>query len=336
MKKYCPELDIKNFEEIQSKIQSWKTEVLTEVKQTSKNITAYFAMSALSFLAGLGFFLWFVMEIAQVEQSGLFIILIITAIISLSLGGVFIYLGISYRKKAFMVAIENQKINPYTEWLEDVNKHLVDKLTLTDIQSRFIDYSRLKYHLSGQDSIGLKREYEIISGKIFDNTYSLSCGVWESRTTTSHIRRTYRTYMDYLPLIKVKTKLFDGDKFSITNSKDFGNFNKKDIKVESDDFNKHFSITGSNETAMRMIITPLVQNKWLDMKDLSPFNISIQNGYIDVLFKPKGSFMDQTLLKNKTIKGFSKVDKLIWKDISLFLSMLTLIFSISIFQFEEN
>jgi hypothetical protein len=61
--------------------------------------------------------------------------------------------------------------------LEDVNKHLVDKLTLTDIQSRFIDYSRLKYHLSGQDSIGLKREYEIISGKIFDNTYSLSCGV---------------------------------------------------------------------------------------------------------------------------------------------------------------
>ena len=336
--KYCPEVDIQNFEEVQGKIESWKTDVLTEVKKTSKNITLYFTVSVLFLLIGLGFFLWFIIEIARPEQDFLlmFIFFIVIAIVFFGLSGLLLFLGIRHRRKAFKAAIENQKINPYTEWLEDINKYFVDKSTLTDNQSRFIDYSRLKYNLSGRKDIGLKREYEIISGKIFDNPYSLSCGVWESRTVISHVQGTYKTYMDYLPLIKVKTNLFAGETFSITNSKDFGNFNKKDIKVESDDFNNKFSIMGSNENDMRMIITPLVQNKWLDMKDLNPFNISIQNGYIDVLFKPKDAFMDQTLLKNKTIKGFSKIDKLIWNDISLFLSMLTLIFSISIFQFEEN
>ena len=336
MKKYYQDLDVQNLEKVQAKIEEWKKDILKEVRQKSKNIIAYFIISIFLLLAGIGFFLGFVIELAEADQGFLFIILAIIALISFALSGLCLFLGIRNRKRALTDAIATKNINPYTHWLPEINENIIIREPLKEKKSRFEDYSQLKYVMSGKESLGLAREYELSNGIIFDNPYTLSCGIWESRTLTSPIKQTYRKYFDYLPLIKVKTNLFSGKSFSITNAKDFGNFIKKDIKVENDEFNKKFSISASDENAVRMILTPLIQNKWLDIKNLKPFNMNIKNGYINVLLKPKSSFMDESLIKNKTFKNFDKIDKLIWNDISDFLNVMTLIFSISIFQFEEN
>lgn len=125
---------------------------------------------------------------------------------------------IGNKQKNFTNAIDSQKINPYTLWSRDINSQIIEEELFVEKHSRVEDYNRLKYYISGEKSIDLLKGCDIYESVIFNNPYTLSCGVWKSG---SKLRKGSVIYNNYLPLIKIKTNSFLDDQIQITNSKDF-------------------------------------------------------------------------------------------------------------------
>lgn len=341
MKKYIENLEVQNFDEVNNEINLWKNNVLDQVN--IKNIVWKKWVAIV--MAILGLVIILVMLIlttipnppdVQIQRHNQWIEYVLyygPLILGASCFGFSLWY-VNDKKNLIKKALLNIDINPYTFWLDKVNDNLnVDKnykpiVTIT----KLTDYNEMKYRLSGATSIGLYREYELSKGIIFNNPYELSCGIWHSLNRQD---RTSVNYFDYMPLLKIKTNLFPGEKISITNSKIFGNFTKKDIQLEDETFNNIFSIKSSDENVVRMILTPVVQNKWKDMEDLPPFNMSIENGFIRILFQPKTNFMDTEKLSDISFSKFKNLEPIIWKDIKILLNIINLAFSISIIQFED-
>ena len=368
MKKYVEDLKIQNFKEIDEKINDWKKTILKNANVGSqlwkKHLSKFFYIIG-SLVVLIGIIISLVTSFSDVpfEQQNYITpqILWVLGIIIFSIGVLINYLYKKGLNKRLQSAILESNINPYTLWLNETNQNIFgkdvsklfpknynsasnvdefaaslkkhnDSLSVSNIN----DYKDLQYKITGHTSIGLSKEYDLYNGVIFNNPFSLSCGVWHSETTIK-TKDTYNVvdYYDYLPLLKIETQLFKNNVVRITNSKDFSDFSKKDIQLEDDEFNKKFSITSNDENTVRMILTPIVQNKWKEIEHLPPFNMVIKNGYITTLFKTNSKFMDIDKISELSAKQFKNVNVIIWNDIKAFLDILTLVFSISIFQFEE-
>lgn len=328
MKKYIDDIKIYNIEKVNLKIDDWKNEIINETKLKTRSTKKWISLS----LAVLSIIL-IIWHMIYMFNSNYNFIPFVLFLVSFFASIIFCFSYHSNKLQIFKSVIASKNINPYTCWLQDINGNINKEDNAHNWnESKYQDYSDLKYKLTGQKSINLKSEYDIFKSVIFNNPYILSCGIWQSETT---VKGNKHTYDDYLPLIKVKTNLFTDEKIKITNSKKFYGFTKKDIILENDNFNKEFSVLSTNESAARMILTPLVQEKWLNINNLPPFNMEIKNGYINVLFWTPSDFMDVDKLCFKSLRKFSKINEKIWVDIKDFLSILTLIFSVSIFQFEE-
>ncbi len=343
MKRYVDGLEVQKFDEINKEIKDWKKLILDSCNSTSQILKKkisfiFFAIGLLTIIIVIIISLCNSFKDTNYDYGKIIIIWFVG--ISIILIGFFIFL--SYKKtlkNKFKEAISILNINPYISWLSKINDNIINDERKDDlylISSKIKDYDNLKYTISGTKSVGLYKEYELTTGSIFNNPYELSCGVWLSETTIITDGRTrIIKYYDYLPLLKVKTKLFSDNIIQITNSKKFNHFSKRDILLEDDIFNKKFSIKSEDENIARMLLTPVVQNKWKEIKNLPNFNMEIKNGYISILFDSKTKFMDIEALSDLSLKKFRKVELLIWYDIRTFLSILTLLFSISIIQFED-
>ena len=328
MKKYVENVSIENFEEVNLKIDNWKKEIIVEVKSKINPWRKW-----ISIFSGILFIVFATISTLSVYDENYTYIWFFYIVISFFVSVIFVFLHYLHIHKVFSSVMDSKDINPYTSWLHDINSNIKEENNVYEYswnESKYDDYLHLKYKLTGWNSVGLTKEYNIFKGVIFNNPYNLSCGIWKSETK---IRDSTQTYDDYLPLVKVKTNLFSGEQINITNSTKFHGFSKKDIKLENDAFNKKFSVLSTNESVARMILTPLIQEKWLKMNNLPEFNMELKNGYINVLFWVQRDFMDIDAL---SFKSFSKINTKIWSDINKFLSILTLIFSVSIFQFEES
>ena len=368
MKKYVEHLEIQNFNEIDQKINDWKKTVLKNANVGSqlwkKHLVKIFYIIGSLFLV-IGIIISIVTAFSNTpfeEQNYITPQILWVLGVVVFLIGIFInYLYKKSLSKRLQSAILESNINPYTLWINETNQNIsgkdVSKLFPKNYESasnvdefaaglkkyndnlspsNINDYKDLKYNMSGANSVGLSKEYDLYNGVIFNNPFSLFCGVWHSKTTIQ-TKDTYNVvdYYDYLPLLKIETNLFTNNVVRITNSKYFSDFTKKDIQLEDDEFNKKFSITSNDENAVRMILTPIVQNKWKEIEHLPPFNMVIKNGYITILFKTNSNFMDMDKIAELSAQKFKNVNVTIWNDIKAFLNILTLIFSVSIFQFEE-
>lgn len=340
MKKYIDNIEVQKFDELNEEIIKWKKSVLKNIDV--KGIIWLKWVARLFFTFGLGTFFTLLsiciigFITSNLEQQVIFgteYKFFIISFCSVGIGFVFQFVYTSKRSTIVKNALFTSDINPFTNWIGHLNENLVvdDNSNLYLKTTKVNDYLKMKYKLTGQKSIGLEREYELSQGVIFDNPYELSCGVWHS-TITFEERTTH--YYDYLPLLKMKTNLFLEDEIHITNSRDFYGFTKKDIQLEDDEFNKIFSVNSTNENAVRMLLTPIVQNKWKEISKLPPFNMQLKNGVINILFQAS-YFMDSERISKFSLKTFKRIENIIWKDLNIFLSILNLIFSISLIQFEE-
>ena len=263
---------------------------------------------------------------------------------------------------------ESEVLNPCLNWLPKIIEEI--KLEERPVNySKMALYEKYKFYLKEGNETTFKKEYEVAQGTIFNNPFELSVGVLNDKPVeyvasildqpTNDIelntieKKEYaasttdaKIHTNYLPLLRVKTNLFKGEIINITNAKNTNNFKIKDIQLENDEFNKKFSIQSTSEASARMILTPLAQQRLIELNNKMYFNLIIADGYIDILFLSKtvqkkhhssGSFMDNLEIQKVEmgIKLFDYIDKKIWHDMMTFVSALNIIFSISIIQFEE-
>lgn len=342
MKKYIDDLEVQKFEEVNNKIIDWKNKVLEEINSTHKFWKKWLSIAMaltglIIFIIALSILLSDIFYLDSNKNPSFmsnYIILIVVGVTLFFVASLFWLWYKSDLKKIIKSSITNFEINPFVNWFNEINENIIvnHDAKLYMKASKVKDYSKLKYRPSGVNSIGLDKEYELSEGTIFNNPYELSCGIWHSVTKTDD---SIINHYDYLPLLKIKTNLFPNQIISITNSAIYGNFLKKDVQLEDDEFNRIFSVNSSDENAIRMLLTPVVQNKWKEIRNLPQFNMRIENGFINILFKSNTKFMDIDALSKLSAKKFRGSEEIIWKDINILLSILTLAFSISIFQFEE-
>ena len=343
MKKYIDKLVIQDENKLKQEIIDWKLDVLKK-SHISINKTKKYIGLVLLLIGVLTLVIYFKVESSKLDPSeggpdrSYFSVMVPTmsGVILIISGLVFLYKHyVKWDGKPLELLSSNIKINAFKNWFSKINKNItVDDLS-DEIISLLFDnneeyYEKMRYEvISSSQNPLFKREYEIARGKIFDNPYELSCRILTSQRHGNPLK----DYENYLPLLTIKTNLFQDTKISITNNRSiFPGFTDKDVQLEDDDFNAMYSILSEDENTLRMILTPLVQDKWKEMRNIPPFKLHIENGLVLVSFKPTSTFMDCSKFG---LSSFTRVEKIILRDYKEFLSILNLVFSISLFQFEE-
>lgn len=335
MKKYVDRISIENIDKTLNEINHWKKNLLNELKNVWY-LKYQWVWYLVSFGISLIVFLicWFIFPFVLISVvAGL--------VLFAGLSLIVFFVIQKQQRRLLKEGIRKYNINPYTQWIFDSNQYIFRTQYQDAIMNDDSLYARYKYKIKGQRSHGLKSAYDIISGNLFHNEFKLTCGIWESSTTTYTVDSQGRSvshteyFYEYMPLIRVKTNLFPNQFVQITNSRNFGNFTKKDIQFENDQFNKMFSVVSSDENTARMIITPLIQDLWISERINSmEFNIVLENGHFNFLFKPRGSFMDINQIGS--LASIHNIDQLVLNDLEAFFKGLEILFSISILQFETQ